>query len=73
MWQTDRENTDPFGEPQMIISFTQRDQTDLHHTVGERDQRFGTDYKRKQQLRKDIAIPRVPADSDAAWKRRNSV
>lgn len=73
LWQTDRGDTLPLGEPKLMTSFTERDQFDFEKHVGERDRKFGTDWKRKKELRKNIAEPKLHPDADQTWKtRRNS-
>ena len=59
LWQTDRGDKLPLGEPQLMTSFTARDQFDMEKVVGERDQRFGTDYKSKAEQRKYIEEPKI--------------
>lgn len=74
LWQTDRGDTLPLGEPKLMTSFTADNQFDFEKAVGERDQRFGTDFRRKRELRKDIEEPEIHKDADFAWKaRRNSM
>ena len=72
LWQTDRGDALPLGEPRLMMSFTAPDQFDFERAVGERDARFGTDWRRKKELRKDIPEPVVHPDADSCWKRRNS-
>ncbi|KAG4219317.1 hypothetical protein PC116_g32203, partial [Phytophthora cactorum] len=48
-------------------------QFDFDKAVGDRDTRFGSDWKRKKELRKDIEVPQIHPDADSAWKRRNSM
>ncbi|KAH7038178.1 uncharacterized protein B0I36DRAFT_76555 [Microdochium trichocladiopsis] len=73
LWQTDRGDKLPLGEPNLMTSFTDYDQFDFEKHVGERDRKFGTDWRRKKELRKDISEPKIHADADWAWKRRNSM
>ncbi|KAI0016929.1 DUF1264-domain-containing protein [Xylariomycetidae sp. FL0641] len=74
LWQTDRGDALPLGEPKLMTSFTADSQFDFEKAVGERDARFGTDWRRKKELRKDIAEPKIHEDADNAWKtRRNSM
>jgi len=74
LWQTDRGDALPLGEPKLMTSFTADGQFDFDKVVGERDQRFGTDWKRKKELRKNIEVPDIHADADHSWKvRRNSL
>ncbi|KAI1810894.1 DUF1264-domain-containing protein [Poronia punctata] len=74
LWQTDRGDKLPLGEPKLMTSFTADNQFDFEKAVGDRDSRFGTDWKRKRELRKDIEEPKIHEDADYAWKaRRNSM
>lgn len=73
LWQTDRGDELPLGEPQLMTSFTARDQFDFEKVVGERDGRMGTDWRRKKELRAYIREPEIHEDADYAWKRRNSM
>ncbi|PHH90275.1 hypothetical protein CDD83_4110 [Cordyceps sp. RAO-2017] len=68
LWQTDRGHKVPLGEPQLMTSYTADGQLDFAK-VQERDARFGTDYKAKQEARKDIRTPELhtgkpPGDPD---------
>lgn len=59
LWQTDKGHKLPLGEPQLMTSFTADGQFDFEKHVGDRDQRLGSDYKRKAEARKDIAEPQI--------------
>ena len=59
MWQTDRGDKLPFGEPQLMTSFTKEDQFDFDKEVGKRDERFVSDYKRKREVRKGLEEPEI--------------
>lgn len=59
LWQTDRGDKLPLGPPQLMTSFTGHDQFDFEKMVGDRDRRFGSDYKRKQEVRKYIQEPSI--------------
>lgn len=41
---------------------------DFEKVVGERDSRFGADWKRKKEIREHIKEPGIHADADATWK-----
>ncbi|KAJ8128414.1 hypothetical protein O1611_g5224 [Lasiodiplodia mahajangana] len=74
LWQTDRGDKLPLGEPKLMMSFTGDGQFDFEKAVGERDQRFGVDWRRKKQLREGIDVPEIHDDADSPWKtRRNSM
>lgn len=71
LWQTDRGDALPFGEPQLMTSFTGEGQFDFETEVGGRDRRFGVDHKRKAELRKDIEEHEVREGCDVAWRRKS--
>ncbi|KAI9728370.1 MAG: asparaginyl-tRNA synthetase [Chrysothrix sp. TS-e1954] len=74
LWQTDRGDKLPLGEPKLMTSFTAHDQFGNFETlVGDRDRRLGTDWRRKKDLRRDIKEPQIHSDADQAWQRRNSI
>ncbi|GAW24814.1 hypothetical protein ANO14919_144080 [Xylariales sp. No.14919] len=74
LWQTDRGDELPLGSPKLMTSFTADNQFTFDKAVGERDQRFGTDYRRKRRLRENVEAPVIYEDADSAWKtRRNSM
>jgi len=69
LWQTDRGDTLPLGEPKLMTSFTADGQfPNKDQVIGERDARFGTDFKHKADLRKHIEEPKLHPDADATWK-----
>lgn len=72
LWQTDRGDKLPLGEPQLMTSFTASDQFDFEKMVGERDQRFGSDYKKKQKVREYIEEPKIHPGSCHGDHSRNS-
>ncbi|KAF9629396.1 hypothetical protein BFW01_g10599 [Lasiodiplodia theobromae] len=69
LWQTDRGDKIPLGEPQLMTSFTAEGQFDFAKNVGDRDRRFGSDYKKKQEARSYIKEPELHPDADWAWKK----
>ncbi|KAI1393678.1 DUF1264-domain-containing protein [Hypoxylon trugodes] len=73
LWQTDRGDALPLGSPKLMTSFTADGQFDFEKAVGERDARFGSDWRRKRGLREGIEVPKIHHDADFAWKRRNSM
>ncbi|KAF2112948.1 hypothetical protein BDV96DRAFT_147529 [Lophiotrema nucula] len=70
LWQVDRGDKLPLGEPKLMTSFTKEKQLPggLEGLVGERDKRFGSDYKRKKEVRSYIEEPKTHENADAAWK-----
>ncbi|KAF1814909.1 DUF1264-domain-containing protein [Eremomyces bilateralis CBS 781.70] len=69
LWQTDRGDQLPLGPPKLMTSFTGPDQFDFDKNVGERDQRFGSDYRKQKQAREYIPEPEIHPDADQAWKK----
>ncbi|KAE9576019.1 Oil body-associated protein 1A [Colletotrichum fructicola] len=69
LWQVDKGHQLPLGEPQLMTSFTAEGQLDFEKYVSDRDRRFKTDYKEKQEARKHIVSPSVHPDADQAWKK----
>ncbi|KAI9816867.1 MAG: hypothetical protein M1827_001512 [Pycnora praestabilis] len=67
LWQVDKGHKLPLGPPQLMMSFTAKDQFQFEETVGDRDQRFGTDHKHKKEIRKDIKEPDIHPDADSMW------
>ncbi|KAK5118928.1 hypothetical protein LTR62_000139 [Meristemomyces frigidus] len=67
LWQTDRGDQLPLGQPQLMQSFTAKDQFDFERVVGERDQRFGVDSKHKAKVREHIEVPKLHPDADSCW------
>jgi Protein of unknown function (DUF1264) len=70
LWQTDRGDKLPMGEPKLMTSFTQESQLDFDKLVGERDDRFGSDYRKKQKNREYIPEPEIHEDADRTWKQK---
>ena len=69
LWQTDRGDKLPLGEPQLMTSYTAAEQMPggFEKVVGERDGRFGSSYERKSGLREYIKEPKIHEHADAAW------
>ncbi|KAG9042056.1 hypothetical protein FS837_011384 [Tulasnella sp. UAMH 9824] len=65
LWQVDRGDKLPLGQPQLMTSFTGPGQFDFERVVSERDARFGSDYKQKQKEREYIQDPKVHPDDIA--------
>jgi Protein of unknown function (DUF1264) len=64
LWQVDRGDTVPLGQPQLVGSITSDAMLDSVHPKGralvtERDQRFGVDHERKAQARASIPDPEI--------------
>ncbi|KAK1094076.1 hypothetical protein LTR48_001082 [Friedmanniomyces endolithicus] len=69
LWQTDRGDELPLGEPELMVSFTAEGQFDFERVVGERDERFGVDWRRKARGREGIGEPVVHGDADSYWQK----
>lgn len=68
LWQTDRGDKLPLGPPQLMTSYTSADQMpNFDKVMEDRDKRFGTDYKRKKEVREYIQVPKVHRNADATW------
>lgn len=68
LWQVDKGHKIPLGEPKLMTSFTQSDQMpEFDKIVGERDARFGSDWRRKKEIRQGIKEPSIHPDADASW------
>lgn len=59
LWQVDRGDTLPLGEPKLMTSYTADGQFEFEREVGERDKKFGEDWRRKKEVRKDIKEPMI--------------
>ncbi|PVI02955.1 DUF1264-domain-containing protein [Periconia macrospinosa] len=73
LWQTDRGDKLPLGEPKLMMSFTKKEQfPEFEEMVGERDKRFGTSWERKKEVRKGIKVPENVSEgnSDWSWKEK---
>jgi hypothetical protein len=69
LWQVDRGDKLPLGEPRLMTSFTDWDQIDVKQ-MEERDRRFGSDWRRKREVREYIETPEIHPDADQAWKKK---
>lgn len=68
LWQTDRGDKLPLGEPQLMTSYTAADQMpDFEKRLKDRDERFGTSSERKKKVREYIEEPKVHENADATW------
>lgn len=70
LWQTDRGDELPLGKPELMMSFTDKDQFDFDKHVGERDRKFGVDSTHKAEIRKGIEVPQLHGDADSCWNGR---
>ncbi|KAJ6508994.1 hypothetical protein C8R45DRAFT_969541 [Mycena sanguinolenta] len=64
LWQTDRGDALPLGKPELMMSFTREGQFDFDKHVGDRDARFGVDYRTKKAAREEIEVPVIHPDAD---------
>ncbi|KAK4139397.1 uncharacterized protein C8A04DRAFT_40749 [Dichotomopilus funicola] len=73
LWQVDRGDRLPLGEPQLMTSITAADQVPgLAERMDHRDKGFsGCDWRAKQEARKGIGEPEVHPDADYTWKTRD--
>ncbi|KAG5930439.1 hypothetical protein E4U42_001362 [Claviceps africana] len=70
LWQTDRGDALPLGEPKLMMSYTADGQLDSDK-VEKRDAKFAVSYKKKQVIREGIECPRIHPDADSAWSSKN--
>jgi hypothetical protein len=69
LWQTDRGDKLPLGEPKLMTSYTDWDQLDkLEEKIDERDKRLGGDWRAKKEMRAYIEEPEIHEDADWTWK-----
>lgn len=59
LWQVDMGEELPLGKPKLMTSLTAANQFEFEKVVGERDARFGTNWKRKRDLREGIKEPLI--------------
>ena len=57
-WQVDRGDKLPLGEPQLMMSFTERPEG-FEELLGKRDERYGVDSKQKAEKRGYIEKPEI--------------
>ncbi|KAK4447269.1 hypothetical protein QBC34DRAFT_382519 [Podospora aff. communis PSN243] len=70
LWQVDKGHKIPLGKPELMTSITAFDQIpDLEKVMDERDIRFGTDWRRKKEIRALLEEPEIHPDADMAWKK----
>lgn len=70
LWQVDRGDKLPLGEPKLMTSFTAADQLDFEKLVGDRDARYGSDHKQKAKRREYIPEPKLHPDADQTWMKK---
>ncbi|KAM0260051.1 hypothetical protein ACHAQJ_002975 [Trichoderma viride] len=66
LWQTDKGDELPLGEPQLMTSYTADGQLDVTKLEA-RDERFQTNYRDKRESRKNIPSPTIHKDADFTW------
>jgi len=71
LWQVDRGDVLPLGEPKLMTSFTKKEQfPDFEEKLKDRDARFGSDYQRKSEVREYIEEPKLEGNADWVWKEK---
>ncbi|CRG84403.1 hypothetical protein PISL3812_01695 [Talaromyces islandicus] len=71
LWQPDRGDAVPLGEPQLMLSFTSDSDVakvkagGINAFLQDRDQRFGVSSEKKAKAREDIEVPEKHPDADA--------
>ncbi|KAL2018434.1 hypothetical protein VTK56DRAFT_853 [Thermocarpiscus australiensis] len=71
LWQVDRGDKLPLGEPQLMTSLTAAEQLEgLDELLDERDKRLpGCDWRRRREMRQGMPEPEVHPDADYTWKK----
>ncbi|KAK4187700.1 hypothetical protein QBC35DRAFT_384221 [Podospora australis] len=76
LWQVDRGDKLPLGEPQLMTSILSYDQVpDLEKRMDARDAKFpgqGVDWRRKREIRKDLKEPELDPAADYYAKNKHS-
>jgi hypothetical protein len=76
LWQVDRGDQLPLGEPKLMVSLTSEEDTKMvkgfPEMLKDRDTRFGVSTEEKKENRKDIPEPRGVGKRDGAdwWKEK---
>lgn len=68
LWQTDRGDKVPLGEPQLMTSFTSDEQLPKK-LLEDRDRRFNVSSEKKKESRRYIEEPPIHEDADWTWKK----
>lgn len=70
LWQTDRGDPLPLGEPRLMTSYTAEGQMpDFERRMEARDARFGSDFRKAREGRREIERREVIGEADATWKK----
>ena len=67
LWQVDRGDPLPMGEPQLMTSFTEPGQLD-YDEMRKRDKRLGIEYEKKRAAREYIKEPEIHAGMCLAFR-----
>lgn len=68
LWQTDRGDKVPLGQPNLMMSFTSDEQMPKG-MLADRDRRFNVSSEKKKESRKYIREPEIHPDADWTWKK----
>ncbi|KAG5981652.1 hypothetical protein E4U55_002713 [Claviceps digitariae] len=69
LWQTDRGDKLPLGEPKLMTSYTADGQLNFDK-VEKRDEKLGISYRKKKTSREGIESPIIHSDADSAWSHK---
>lgn len=69
LWQVDRGDKLPLGEPQLMVSFTDDSQVPMEK-LKERNERYHIDQKHKAEIRKHLVDPEIHPAADKIWKKK---
>lgn len=68
LWQIDRGDEIPLGEPKLMGSLTEARQLDIDKALQDRNHRFDVDHRQKSEVRESIVGPGVHENADSWWQ-----
>jgi hypothetical protein len=68
LWQIDKGDEIPLGEPKLMGSLTEHKQLDIDRVLKDRNERFEVDHRQKATAREGIEGPGVHENADSWWK-----
>lgn len=70
LWQIDRGDPVPLGQPMLMGSFTSDEQLDVENLVKDRDERYSTSTSQNRAARAYIPTPEIDPNADNWWNAR---
>jgi len=67
-WQVDKGHDLPLGQPKLMGSLTEFEQTDVDREMAGRNREYGIDQQHKRTLREAIDLPGIHENADTWWK-----